>query len=68
MGLGLGGGVAPPRLDVLGRDEVVGSRVPGALPGELEEERLPVGELDDGALRGGETSFRERFQFSVENA
>jgi len=43
----------PPRPDVLGRDEVVGSRVPGALPGELEEERLPVGELDDGALRGG---------------
>ena len=53
MGLGLRRGLAPPAPDVLGGDEIAGSRVPGALPGELEEEGLPSGEVDDGALRGG---------------
>ena len=50
MCLGLGSGIPPPGLDVLGRDEVVRSRVPGAFSGELEEERLSASPLDDGPL------------------
>ena len=44
---------APSGADVLGGDDAVGAGVPGALPGELEEERLAAGELDDGALGVG---------------
>ena len=42
------GGLTPTGFDVLARNEIVDSRIPSALSGELKEERFSVGELNNG--------------------